>query len=305
MFIDATQLKPSRPKKKSRRLKTKRKIIFYSTISLLIVLLFSFCLFIAHTKSLAIKDIQIEGIKTINKEEILQKVRESINGKYYYLFPKRNTIIYPKKIIEGKISLNFPQIKEFKIKRDGLNALNISLTERVPDGIWCVNEKSYPSNTATTTSPASLKNKNLPSGACYFLDDTGFIYERAPNFTGSVYFRYYGQLATTTPHLKTNKTYPYARVYIPEEKYKITRAFAKTIKELDFEVEAIYKINEEDLSLVLKSGGNIYISQKQNLQEAFLNLETVVFSEEFKSKTHRPLNYIDLRFGKKVYFDFF
>jgi cell division septal protein FtsQ len=101
------------------------------------------------------------------------------------------------------------------------------------------------------------------SESCHFLDDTGLVFAQAPTFTGGdVYFRYYGVLQDGVK----------------------TRQLA---------------VLREDYELYLPEGAKVIFTHDQDLSLILGNLLTVVRSGQIEFE---GLDYIDLRFGNKVYY---
>ena len=263
-------------------LKNKRRKHFFGKILLYVffsLVVFAALVYVSRNDALNISHAEIIGNKVIEAEAIKNAVQAELAGNYFWLFPKTNIFIYPKKNIKNKLLNEFDRLKDVQFSVKDRKNLKISVTERTPLYTWC-----------GETPPKNAGDKPK----CYFLDDTGYIFDEAAYFSGDVYFRFYG------PNWK-------------EVNFQKLILFKKTFEDIRLSPVALYLEKNGDVRIFLSArdsrsfGPEIIFRIDSDFKKIIGNLETALATEpllsDFKKK-YSSLECIDLRFGNKVYFRF-
>lgn len=116
----------------------------------------------------------------------------------------------------------------------------------------------------------------MDANECYFMDKSGLIFAKAPSFSGNVFIRYYG------------------KKYSEEKQFKEIDSFIQAIQKLDISVIAVSAKDNGDFEIVSKTG-QIFFNNKKSFDDTLANLMIIL-------KEKKNINYIDLRYGNKVYF---
>lgn len=275
--------------------KKKRKILIRKIILVLLgVLIILIGLsFLSKIKKLNISEVEISGNKVIDTEAIKEAVDRELYSKYLWLFPKTNLFLYPKTKIKNKLAEQFKRLKDINISIENRKTLTIKVTERIPEYTWC-----------GTTPP--LDNLNNLRESCYFLDKEGFIFDEAPYFSGEVYFKFYGRVdldADGNP----------AGIYLAKGYFSKIISFKDLLKEMDLSPAVIYIQDGEDIKVFLSKtkaslmGPELLFKKDADFARVAENLKAAISTEPLKSKLKNEyynLEYIDLRFGNKVYYKF-
>jgi hypothetical protein len=83
---------------------------------------------------------------------------------------------------------------------------------------------------------------------------------------------------------------------------KDTEVFVRLLEEnLALYTTHIEKMGNYDVWYTISGGGLIKVSQSIPMEESFENLQTILLSEEFKHIEPGSFQYIDLRFGEKIF----
>lgn len=232
-----------------------------------------------HSERFAIADVIVHGNKVIEGEVLGAHALRALEGKYLGLFKKDNTLIYPKDALQALLYDMYSRIKDISISRDGAKALDVFVEEYEPFALWCGSE-------------------HTPNEQCYFIDDTGYIFDVAPNFSGDVYIRYYGDVGTTTP-LRASYTTP--------ETMKRIADFLVLLEKVSFEPLAFVVTPDQDYVIEVRGGVSLLITPDAPLVQVLENLAVVTESEKFRDAmqdSERTLEYIDMRFDNKVFYRF-
>lgn len=274
-------------------IKHKRRVRLVRLLVLFFLLLLSIFLslgYFSHNERFTINKIKVEGASIIDQEEIILLTEELLEGRYFYLYNRANSFIFPEKAIYLKLIEDFPRIEELSVSREGLNILNIKIKERLGSYLYCGE---------VVPEIESEIGEN-----CYFINNDGFIFDEAPYFSGNVYFRYYTKIDNQVDSLGQY-------IFEPNRFHELIR-FTDKIMEFDFIPTSLF-LNEDgvySLYLEHKTGDSkpkIIFREDNDLIEILNNLEIAMgkdeFSKELKFK-YNMLEYIDLRFKNKVLYKF-
>jgi len=225
---------------------------------------------ITRLEALQIQHVQVVGGETIPHERIQQIADTALGGTYFHLIPKRFILLYPKDSIEGQIRA-LDRVRNVHVERIADQSISIVFEEYIPQALWC---------------PA------VEEGPCLFIDHTGFAFSEAPDLEGSAFVRYVEE-----------DVLPQEGVLGFESDFiKQTQLFTSRLEgELDLYVTHIRKRGTYDVDYLISGGGLIKVSQTIPMEDSFQNLQTILLSEEFSHISPGTFQYIDLRFGEKIF----
>ncbi len=273
--------------KKKRRIRRWRFVIFFVVLFLIIVGGLSYFSF--H-KKLTINKVVVNGTSIIDPIDVTTKVEEQLKGKYYYLYSRANSFIFPQKKIYNDLIETFPRIEELSIIREGFNILNINIKERLGSYLYCGN---------IIPEIQSEIGEN-----CYFINNDGYIFDKAPYFSGSVYFKYYLNIKDSTSPLNQN--------ILEQDRFHEIVRFVDGIKILGFEPVSLLILDDGTHNLYLDhdslaTAPMILFRDDNDLENILNNLRTAMKKNEFRDEInskYSSLLYIDLRFKSKVLYKF-
>ncbi len=242
--------------------------------------------YFSRLEGLNISEIEVSGNKVVDADAIENAVKEKIAGKYIWLFPKSNILYYPNKYIKKELQNKFHRLDNINVSIKDRKTLAVSVTERVALYLWCGQTQS-------------------PEEKCYFLDDSGYIFDEAPYFSGEVYFKFYGKdgLDFENP----------IGAYFSEQNFKELLSFKDILLGMGLKPVRINILDNGDVELFLargsgeQSGPKILFKSAADLKNVAENLQAALGTDPLMSgfkKKYSSLLYIDLRFGNKVYFKF-
>ncbi|PIT96656.1 hypothetical protein COT82_01970 [Candidatus Campbellbacteria bacterium CG10_big_fil_rev_8_21_14_0_10_35_52] len=298
-------------RKSSKLAKRKRKLFLLkiSGIVLAIIAIIAGAVFILRIENIKIANILIDGNFAVSDKSIRMFAQERISGNYLFFFPKSSILLYPRRNMEAAIFDAFKSIKDINIEAENLQTISIKIKERKPSALWCgveihgiiaeeLNKEQTEEQIERQQTEEKDEEKKL-ADKCYFLDEGGFIFSEAPEFSGNAYFRYYG------PLLGEENEAPIGRQFMTEEDFDKIIFFLSSLKEIGLKSVYFGSINEDDFEIKFESGGRIFFGKKQNLSYIFDNIKSVFESKEFNEKDMSELDYADFRFGNRVYFKFY
>lgn len=256
------------PLRKMRRRARRGKAIL---VLLGFLLLFAFAAAFSHYRGVRIETVYVAGNNVTPTEDILFLVRKRIAGNYAFLFARDNIALFPRSSIEEGLLQEVPRIRGVDIRRESFTSIKVTVEERTPVSLWC------------------RENDN----ECYFLDEKGFVFSLAPQFTSGIYERFYGSLSSSTP-LRSS--------FLDEGSFGKALFLLGQMEKLGI-VPVTIRYAEGDLDVRDESGVSILFAKSDDYSTIFSNLEAAYQSERIAGKWEKLL-YIDLRFGNKVYFKF-
>jgi len=264
-------LKSSRNRKKTKE--KSNRLVFPTAILIFLLILTGVFAWQSGNQKIRINKVTIDGSSTMDGEHIVEFVEEELSGKYFWLFNKDNVFIYPKKKLKSNILEQYKRVLEVEISSDGLTSLTINIFERKPEYMYCG------------------ENISDEIEQCYFLDNTGYIFSKAPYFSGNVFFEFYG-------HIKGN---PVGAYFLEETNFKKTILLKDGIEDMGLAVIMFEIVEDDDYIFHIKDGGKIFFNKNQEYGTVLDNLDSAL---EGILSLDKKIKYIDLRFGNKVFYKF-
>ncbi len=246
-----------------------RQIIVGVLIATFFGLLTSSVWFATRVNALTIDTITVRGGETIQHSEVESVVRAQIDGSYMKLVPRAFAFTYPHENIVAEVN-KVHRIKNVSVVRSGGNELLVEFDEYVPHALWC---------------------KNSESAGCFFLDENGYSFAPAPTLEGGSFLRFVSIAKDPSEHVQAFPEEEYKRVHELTQKFAAAKWFVSKA-----EIDAA-----SDAFLTIVDGGLFKVSLKQSADETVSNLLTVLGSENFTHIKPGNFEYIDLRFGSKVF----
>jgi hypothetical protein len=271
----------------------KKKVLLRNIIlsTLLFVALVFGLSFLSSSEKISINEVKVIGTRIINEKDILEVVDKNISGKYLYLFSKSNSFIYPKNKIYKNLKNDFTRIEKLSIDIDNVNTLIVTLSERSGSYMWC--------------------GDYAPKGAadegdnCFFINDNGYIFDKAPYFSGNLYFKYYKPISQKGNVLGVE--------VMDSQKFSDTVRLIEGIKNVGLNPISMAMSSDGDNWFVyLKSAGlnqnpRLVFRYDADLAKVLEDLTLAMKEEQFKDeiyKNYDTLSYIDLRFKNRVFYKF-
>ncbi len=267
--------------------KRNKKLIRYGIVIFLVSLIVGVTAYLSHRQEFRISKVTLSGGILVTEEEVQRETLQYLAGSHLLLFPKDNAFWYSKKGIKEHLKETFKRIDTIDVRLEGLKTVVIDITERKHFAMWCEGE---PRNTEAVFEDGTEGSKGDP---CYFLDQNGTVFAEAPSFSGDAYFKYYGLLNEN----------PIGKEFMDSSSFAELSAFVETMKHLGVQPRSLFAKGEGEFSLFIFGGGEIYFDTKESLIRTADNLRTLLRSPTLATSTRGlPVEYIDLRFGNKLFY---
>ncbi len=270
------RLKEKQKGKAARRIMDPNKRMLMRQLVIGFALFLVFALIVAgvwygtRISSLSITTIEVRGGETIDHAVVEAGVRSQLEGAYLGLIPKRFAWWYPQAAVYDAVR-GIPRVKDPQIERSSGTVLSVTFDEYVPFALWCVDRTD---------------------SDCLFIDETGYAFTAAPKLTGGALIRYHslgaapkvGDHMTSSQYLKTMSDF-----------------MQFVSRDAHFEISSVEFDSADDVFYILAGGGELRATLHDPAVQVFENLQAILSSKEFTHIKPGNFQYIDLRFGSKVF----
>lgn len=248
------------PRRKKKKRKLKGMLLLICLFLILIYILFFSPLF-------KIRAIEVLGNKEVKTEEIKNN------------FSYKNIFLFTEKKIKDDLVKKFPKISDLEVRKNLIKrVVNLIIKERERLGIICqskiIEEKEQ------------MKN-------CFYIDKNGFIFEDAPQTSGSL--------------IILIKDYSQRDFYLGKNIFeKRIMEFISKIKENLF-LETGVRVSDfsilswpaKELKIMTNEGWYIIFDLERDAKSQLLGLKAAL---EEKIKNRESLEYVDLRIENRIYY---
>ncbi len=246
---------------------------------------------ISHQSFARITSIELQGGTLVRQSDIEPTVRTLLAGSYVWLFPRDTILLYPHDALEKTLLEDFHRIKTIDTHVANTGTLTITISERTPVAQWCTTENA---SVSTTSDPVVTHLR--ASTECYFVDDQGTIFAEAPLFSGDAYFRYFGGTASSSP---------VGSMFMSSiSEFETISGFVQRAREEGLHPQSLYVGDRGEYSLIISGGGRIIFNTQESIDDIYKNLEVVLRTPVLSPQSGEdiPVEYIDLRYGNKVFY---
>ncbi len=271
--------------KHNRQVRRVRLLVLFTVLFIVVI---GFLSYFSSNPRVTISKIVISGNSIVDGSKLESNIKEKISGKYWKLFSRANFLIYPRSTIYSSLQKEFPRIEKLSIKLEGFNTLKVDIRERAGSYLYC--GESVPE-----------KKEDIGEN-CYFVNNDGYIFDRAPYFSGNIYFKFYKKIDTGKSPLGL-------QMLSPERFHEVMRLI-DGVSSLGFKPYDLVLSQDGIHSIYLESKNNnpkIIFKEDNDLSVILDNFVTAMnqkeFAKEINSK-YDTLSYIDLRFNNKVLYKF-
>ncbi len=283
----------NRARIKQQRIKLLKKRILFGFV--FFIILITALSFLSKNRNLTIHTITVEGNHVVETQSIIDTVNARMAGNYLHLFSRSNAALYPNRKIRNELLADFKRLSSVDISLVNLKTIVIKVTERSPAYLWCGLD-------VPSTDEQSFKNK------CYFLDESGYMFDEAPYFSGNIYFKFYGWPQGSPPDDFSGNTFLPANDFAKLIYFKNSLVNLKLIPDMFLvNSDGDYEIYLEDGAGASNAHPKIIFNKGNDFQKIINNLSSALNSAplvtDFKNK-FSSLLYLDLRYDNKVYFKF-
>ncbi len=206
--------------------------------------------------------VRIQTIET--KDQAFDSlIQEEISGTYALLIPRDSIFFFPEQNITSRILAENLTVKEIDIRRTAFNTISTKSVLREKKYVWCENEE-----------------------ACFAVDEAGLIFKETEK-EGTVLF------ASSTPAYAESPLGGFVSYIVQAQS---AFGFIEKLKSINIPVASVL-VSENEITLTLLSETKLlYVIG--NEEETFSNIKTIMQNYALLDGS---IEYVDLRFGERVY----
>lgn len=239
-----------------------------------------------------IKNITISGLETIENDEVFAAVQSALEGYTAYFFPNSQFFLADGFEISRVIKEKFPRLRLAQVKKTYPDSLDIYLEEREAYVIYCRISGDKSLKEGGFASVIQAMRKGGEAEGCFYADRNGAVFENLAGFTGSAF-----------PVIRDDKgdvsgdRLKKLIDYFDESGLVLGRKIGIALTSLLVSSEI-----PKDYLLGTDAGWFIAVS-RDDFAGNWASLLKTIIDEKIKDRLG-DLDYVDLRFGSKVFYKF-
>ena len=224
--------------------------------------------------------VEVRGARAVDPDEISARARRAIGGTLVYLWVhKDNALLYPSRDVERDVRALSGWIKTAQVHA-GRTTVHVTVSEYFPAFLWCSDEQ--------------LSTGPLPPEVCWYTDERGRIFVRAPEIDGYLFVRIIGTNQGTST---SEGTY----IMDPEEFARLVD-FMRALERMGFRVRSVTHLTENDYRVRTDRSWDILWQSTDGVAGAIHKLSLALSAIEAEEENSRhTIKEVDLRFGDKVF----
>ncbi|MDO8522280.1 MAG: hypothetical protein Q7S08_03270 [bacterium] len=256
----------------------------------------------------SITNVSVGGTGSVSPNLVRAFVETKLNDGNHPIISRENIFLYPKTDIAKGIAEYFPRILSAKISRETFlaQAITVIVVERKPFALWCSGGKVGNSQVAAGEKKEAIQKE------CFQMDESGFIFaplEVSPQerlHAGDGLLTGFEQSATSTSEGEIiftgglAGTAPIGQTFL-QKHFESVLTLLSRLKDEGFSATGVSVENEQDFAVSLSNGFVLRASFGVDASALVRNLQTVLSSGPLLGKENK-IEYIDLRFGNRVYY---
>jgi cell division septal protein FtsQ len=261
--------------RKKRRLGRMKKIGLWT---LFILFFISLSILALTSDRLRIQNIVVSGNSAIPKSEIIAVANPELDIRHLGFIATDNFFLLERNALKDAILNNIKTIKTVGISFDGFNTIDISVSERMPENLWC-------------------EGTLQAAGNCFLMDNNGFIFASDTESTSSTqnFPEYFGLVQSANP---------VGEQYFASGRFSQIANLFSDLLNMGFAPVSFLATDTHEYQIDLSGGGLMYFNDTQSFADALTDLQALIDSGYIKTTPAflNNLDYIDLRYGSKVDF---
>lgn len=229
----------------------------------------------AYLPAIQVQTVAVAGTQTLSSSTVERFVRERLAGTYAYVLPESNIFLYPKARIRSELLSAYPVLASVDVHAVDFHTIAVNLVERQPRALWCP-----------------------PDGGCLFMDENGVAYEEAPAFSEPVYPIYRGGFADLSSENELPKQF-----LSPADFQSLSALVSAIVQKIpDEQLASVSVSDDNDVLMAFADGFVLKFALQDHGGDIFERFVLALTSDVLKSHKLSEFQYLDLRFGDKLYY---
>ncbi len=198
-------------------------------------------------------------------------MQSALAGSYLYVLPHDNIFIYPNKAIAATLLKKFPEFKSADVYAVDFHTIAVDVAEREPMALWCSG-----------------------GGDCNFMDEDGVVYATAPQGSGQVFVTYQG----------TSTGVGLPKQFLTPEEFRSLAALVTALSagEPAGPVRMVVVDQANDVRAYFQNDFLLIFALASAGGDVFERFNLALKADPFKNHKLSDFEYLDLRWGDKLYY---
>lgn len=158
---------------------------------------FAFCVFalvgllgwglysFAHLEKFRIKNIMVEGTRVLSQDEIRRIAENALSGSFLFIIPRNHYVFASSRHLAETLQAEFPRIRTASVKKIFPDGVKIVIEERTEWGILCAESGIKKLELRATTSVQSITGGE-ENNTCGYIDRGGVLFEYPFEVSGTL-----------------------------------------------------------------------------------------------------------------------
>ncbi len=259
--------------------KRRQRLLIFGGSAILFLFVLGVLVWLSWASFIRITVVAVTGTHITDPKAVEVHIQKELSQNYFYIFSKRNIFLYPKQKIKENILSQFTAVKRVDVRAGspagGFHTLAVDIVERTPAALWCGEVEASTSN-------------------CLLLDDTGLAYSVSAEYSGNVYRKYYGAIATTS----------LPKQFLGGEQFRslsaLVDALAKETAPLG--VRSVSVDAAGDTHVQFENNFVLLFALGSDGGDVLQRFVAALGADPFVGSSLSNFEYLDLRFGDKLYY---
>lgn len=265
------------PESKLKRRKRVRRMRLAAVLCTALLLILGALAGLSWLPQLRVQSLEIRGAETIATSSVEAFAKAKLEGRVLLVLPRDNIFWYPKKEISAGLLAEYPSLLKADVHAENFETVGITLAERHAKALWCDQD-----------------------GNCRLMDAGGFVYAPDLSLDTPLLVRYTGEATTTRGY--TSQTEP-LQYLTPAEFASLSTLVAQLDdNQKDSTIDQVDVDANDDAHAHFSNGFTLIFALKDAGNDVFERFTLALASQPFLDKTIADFEYLDLRFGDKLYY---
>lgn len=265
------------PESRLRKKKRTRRVRLAAALSVAGILLVGGLAGLSWLPQVRIHTIAVSGAQTLATSSIEAVATKLLGGRLFVVLPRDNIFWYPKKEISQDLLSQYPALKEAQVYAKDLQSVEIDVAERAPVALWCDD-----------------------AGSCSLMDASGFVYSPDLSLDTPLFVRYSGAATTSKGYAAD----PAPLQYLTPADFSSLAHLVELLdgSQQDAAVDTVGVDQNGDVQAHFADGFTLIFALKDAGADVFSRFTLALAAKPFLNKTIADFQYLDLRFGDKLYY---
>ncbi len=250
--------------------KTVRKVKTY-LILLACILVLVGIVFLMRMSNIQISEVKITGNSFVPTEEIEKKANAVLDSYYLFVIPKRNIFLFPKRELVSKIKEN-PAVISVDVNKNLFKEIEIAITEQEKEAIYC---------------------SSFERSECFYINKDGYLYSRTPADM-SLDQEIIIYLESERKEIK--------EYVLDSTLYTNVVSFIKASSRYGVPIANVYIKSDGIIEFNTQASARLITSRYDDMEKDFANFIALFDQKVLTKEQLGGIDYIDLRFGNKVFY---